>query len=201
MTIEMTIAKKKWCILFAYRPPNFSKNEFFEEISETLNKALNEYDNLFLAADLNINTLRPTSDSSNHFSDLNNTFSLTNLVTDNFLRDLDARLIQGEPYKNCGNPYTKISEISSEVLNYHGPLKLKSVRGNHAPFMTRELSKAIMTKSKVKNSYVNWPSRENFIAYNKAKNKCNSLTTKAKRKSFKEATKSGGCLIEPFGRQ
>ena len=33
-------------------------------------------------------------------------------------------------------------------------------------------------------------SRENFVAY-KAKNKCNSLTRKAKWKFFKEATKSG----------
>ena len=219
--IEITIAKKKWCILFAYRPPTFSKTEFFEEIFVTLNKALNEYDNLLLAGDLNINTLRPTSDSFNNLPDLNYTFSLTNLVTDstcfksnkgslidlmltnkpksfykshsfvtglsdchklienilrtsfqkfppkfviyrnqknfhesNFLRDLDSRLIQGELYKNCEDPYTKMSEIFSEVLNYHAPLKQKSVRGNHAPFMTRELNEAIMTKSKVKNSYV-----------------------------------------------
>ena len=48
----------------------------------TLNKALNEYDNLLLAGDLNINTLRPISDSAKHFSDLNDTFRLTNLVTD-----------------------------------------------------------------------------------------------------------------------
>ena len=48
----------------------------------TLNKALNEYDNLPFAGDLNINTLTPTSDSSNHLSDLNDLFSLTNLVTD-----------------------------------------------------------------------------------------------------------------------
>ena len=32
----------------------------------TLSKPLNEYDNLLLARDLNINTLRPTSDSFNH---------------------------------------------------------------------------------------------------------------------------------------
>ena len=48
----------------------------------TLNKALNEYGNLLLAGDLYINTLRPTSDSSNHLPDLNDTFSFTNLVTD-----------------------------------------------------------------------------------------------------------------------
>ena len=48
-----------------------------------------------------------------------------------------------------------------------------------------------MTKSKVKNSYVKWSSRENFVTYKKEKNKCNSLTKKAKRKFFKEATKNG----------
>ena len=179
----------------------------------TLNKALNEYSNLLLAEDLNINTLRLKSDLSNHLSDLNDAFSLINLGTDstcfksnkgslidlmltnkpksfykshhsfvtglsdchklivsflrtsfqklpskfliyrnqknfhesNFLRDLDSRFLQGELYKNCKDPYTKISEIFSAVLNYHAPpLKQKSVRGNHAPFMTRELSKAVM---------------------------------------------------------
>ena len=139
---------------------------------------------------MNINTLRPTSESSNHLSDLNFTFSLTNLVTDstcfklnkgslsdlmltnkpkgfykshsfvtglsdchklivsilrasfqklspkiliyrdqknfhesNFLCDLDSRLVQGELYKNCEDPYTKMSEIFFEVLNYHVHMK------------------------------------------------------------------------------
>ena len=96
-----------------------------------------------------------------------------NFHESNFLRDLDSRLIQGELYKIYEDPYTKMSEILFEVLNYHVTLKQKSVRGNHAPFMTRELSKAIMTKSKAKNSYVKWSSRDNFVAYKKAKNKCN----------------------------
>ena len=83
-----------------------------------------------------------------------------------------------------------MSEIFSEVLNYYAPLKQKSLRGNHALFMTRELSKAVMTKSKVKHSYVKWLSRENFVAYKEAKNKCNSFTKKSKMKFFKEETKS-----------
>ena len=62
--------------------PSSKLFESFEEISVTLNRALNKHDNLLLAGDLNINTLRPTSDSSNHLSDLNDTFSLINLVTD-----------------------------------------------------------------------------------------------------------------------
>ena len=59
--------------------PSSKLFESFEEISVTLNRALNKHDNLLLAGDLNINTLRPTSDSSNHLSDLNDTFSLINL--------------------------------------------------------------------------------------------------------------------------
>ena len=47
-----------------------------------LTNVLNKYDNLLLAGHLNVNTLRPTSDSSYHLSDLSDTFSLTNLVTD-----------------------------------------------------------------------------------------------------------------------
>ena len=76
--LEITIAKKKWYILPS---PIASKTKFLEKISVTLNKALNKYDNLLSAGDLNINTLRPTSRWSNHLSDLNDTFSWTSLVT------------------------------------------------------------------------------------------------------------------------
>ena len=47
--------------------------------------------------------------------------------------------------------------------------------------MTKDLSKAIMNKSKAKNKYLNWSSMENFISYKRTKNKCNSLTKKAER--------------------
>ena len=78
--LELTSAKKKWCILFAYRPPNTDKEEFFDEISVSLNKILGKYDNIILAGDLNIDELRPCSDSSkNHLSDMKDIFGLTNI--------------------------------------------------------------------------------------------------------------------------
>ena len=48
------------------------------------------------------------------------------------------------------------------MLDYHAPVKQKVVRGNQARFMTKDLSKAIMMKSNIKNQYVKWPSSENF---------------------------------------
>ena len=116
---------------------------------------------------------------------------ITYRVQKRFLRDLDSRLLQGELYRNCDEPYKKLTEIFNDILNHHAPLKQKQVRGNHDPFMTKDLSKAIINKSKAKNKYLNWPSRENFISYKRTKNKCNFLTKKAKTDFFKEAKKDG----------
>ena len=57
--------------------------------------------------------------------------------------------------------------------------------------MTKDLNKVIMNTSNAKSKYLNWQSRENFNSYKRTKNKCNSLTKKAKRDFFKEATKDG----------
>ena len=107
-------------------------------------------------------------------------------------------------YRNC-DPYKKLTKIFNDIHNHHTPLQQKQERGNHAPFMTKDLSKAIMNKSKAKNKYLNWPSRENFISDKRNKNKCNSLTKKAKRDFFKEALKDGimknkyfWCTVKPF---
>ena len=60
-------------------------------------------------------------------------------------------------------------QIFSEVLDYHAPVKQKVIRCNQAPFMTKDLSKVIMMKAKTKNQYVQWPSKQNFLALKKAK--------------------------------
>ena len=78
--IELTIPKSKWCILFAYRPPNFNKKEFFNEISNSFSKIITNYDNVVLPGDLNINLLDPSADTENHLSDLIDIFDLKNIV-------------------------------------------------------------------------------------------------------------------------
>ena len=41
--------------------------------------------------------------------------------------------------------------------------------------MNNELSKVIINKSRLRNKYLKCPNRENFLAYKKKKNKCNTL--------------------------
>ena len=57
-----------------------NKMQLFNEIYVTLNKIPGEYDNIFLAGDLNINELKPGWDSSNNLSDDKDIFKFTNLV-------------------------------------------------------------------------------------------------------------------------
>ena len=71
--------------------------------------------------------------------------------------------------------------------------------------MNKELSKVIRNKSRLRNKYPKWPSRENFLAYKKVKNKCNTLTRKtekilqciAKNKNF-ATSKTFWHTIRPF---
>ena len=53
--LEFTLSKKKWCILFVYRPPqNNNKASLFNEISINLNQITN---NFIIMRDLNIDQL------------------------------------------------------------------------------------------------------------------------------------------------
>ena len=78
MCVESTISKKKWSILFTYRPPkNNILKKSFEEINLSLSTIVNDYDNIMLIGDLNLNT---KSISSSYYSGLCDTFDLTNLI-------------------------------------------------------------------------------------------------------------------------
>ena len=77
-------------------------------------------------------------------------------------------------------------------------IKSKIIRGNQAPFMNKKLSKSIMDKSRIKNKYLKWPSRENFLAYKKIKNKCNNLIKKSKKIYFQVHAGEGSATGKSF---
>ena len=87
-------------------------------------------------------------------------------------------------YKNNRDMFSTFTETFRRVLDKHTPLKTKSLGGNQSPFMTKELSQAVMNKLKTRNKYV-WPSGENFLAMKREKNYCNNLTRTIKKKPLK----------------
>ena len=75
------------------------------------------------------------------------------------------------------------------------------MRGNQAPLMTKELSKAVMTRSTIKNKYNKWISSENLFALKQIKNKCTNLTKTAKKKYFSNSAENQPLTNRAFGIQ
>ena len=77
--------------------------------------------------------------------------------------------------------YERFKSIFMNLLNTQAPLKEKLVRGNNAPFMTKKLSKAIMTRSSLKNRILKNPNRENETNFKKQRNYCVNLLKREKK--------------------
>ena len=67
-----------------------------------------------------------------------------------------------------------------DTLNSFAPIKKKYARGNQMPFMTKNLSKEIMTRSRLRNKYLKHKTEENRLLYTQQRNKCVSLLRKTK---------------------
>ena len=84
--------------------------------------------------------------------------------------------------------YTKNPKLFFELcrseLEHHAPRKKKYIRGNNKPFMTKELSKSIMERTRLRNKFLKNPTIENKLAYTKQRNFCVSLLRKVKREYF-----------------
>ena len=61
--------------------------------------------------------------------------------------------LQNNLSENNDKDYRKFQNIVCDVLNHHAPLKQKKIRANNSPFMTKELRKMIMNRSRYKNAY------------------------------------------------
>ena len=74
-----------------------------------------------------------------------------NFNEENYLDDL--KNLSVNTILNTEDPYRSLTEQVRKLVDKHAPLKTKKVRGNHAPFMNKELSKAIMNRSRLKNKW------------------------------------------------
>ena len=99
----------------------------------------------------------------------------------NFSNELRFRLNNDDTYDN---DYNKFQNILCNVLDKHAPLKKKSLRANNSPFMTKQLRKMIMNRSRCKNVYFKNKTVENWEKYRKLRNDCVKLTKKVKREYF-----------------
>ena len=65
-----------------------------------------------------------------------------------------------------------------ELLNKITPLKTKFLRANRSKFVTKEVSQAIMLRTKLRNKFLKKKTLESRAKYNKQRNICVSLKKK-----------------------
>ena len=93
-----------------------------------------------------------------------------------------ADLLQELSLKNVRpGEFEKFKYISSKVLNIHDPVKEKHVTCNKSSFMSKQLRKAIMTRTRLLNKYRKYNSAENLFAYKRQRNLCVKLLRKSKK--------------------
>ena len=81
---------------------------------------------------------------------------------------------------NCPNEnYERLTENFLSVVEKHAPFKKKTVRGKQAPFVNREVRKAIYTRIRlIQNKCWKNPTSENELRYKQQRNKYVSLRKK-----------------------
>ena len=87
-----------------------------------------------------------------------------------------------ENFINNDDGFQRFCDISLNALNKHAPCKKKHARGNQMPFLNKDLSKAIMTRTKLRNIFLQNKSEENKIRHTKQRNFCVSLLRKTKKR-------------------
>ena len=98
-----------------------------------------------------------------------------------FRQDLCNKL---QPDNTACRDYDRFQDILQEVLDEYAPIKSKTIRANNSPFMTKELRKMIMNRSRCKNRFFKNRSVENWESYRRLRNECVKLTKKVKREYF-----------------
>ena len=109
--------------------------------------------------------------------------SYKHFSNDTFRKDLIDKLSTEELVIN-DDGMKRFCELSINILNKHSPRKKKYVRGNQMPFFTKQLSKEIMTRSRLRNKYLRNKNEDNRALYVKQRNYCVSLLRKSKKKYY-----------------
>ena len=84
------------------------------------------------------------------------------------------------------NNYESFESVFLNMLNKHAPLKKKFLRGNPAPYMTKQLRKAIMRRSELESKYLKNRTVDNKAKFKKQKNYCSKLYKKEGRKFYSD---------------
>ena len=77
--------------------------------------------------------------------------------------------------------YDAFEKLVLQTLDKMAPIKQKHIRGNQSPFMNKDIHKAIMTRTRLRNRFLKEPTQMNRLAYKKQRNYCVLLMRQNKK--------------------
>ena len=104
-----------------------------------------------------------------------------NFENDNFRQDLHKEFLK---FDVTNAPLSQFNDNALSVLDKHAPKKVKYIRSNNCHFMAKELRKAIMHRSKLRNKFLKTRNEESRRRFNRQRNFCVSLLRKTIRRFF-----------------
>ena len=104
-----------------------------------------------------------------------------NFENGNLRQDLKKELLK---FDVTNAPLLKFNDTVLSVLDKHAPKKMKHIGSNNCNFMTKELRKAIINRSKVRNKFLKTRNEKSRRRFNRQRNLCVSLLRKTKRRFF-----------------
>ena len=112
----------------------------------------------------------------------------------NYSNDIFRQLINDDfnvlhQTSNEHQPLQTYLNVCMRALDVCAPRKTKYVRANNSPFMNKNISKAIMTRTRLRNKFLRNRTPENRTAYNQQRNFCVSLIRETKREYFNSLNK------------
>ena len=84
------------------------------------------------------------------------------------------------------NNWSDFESMYLKVLDKHAPIKQKTVRANHAPYVTKEIRKAIMKRTQLANKKNKTNTIEDIRNFKKQKNHVNRLCKKSKKTFYNQ---------------
>ena len=112
-------------------------------------------------------------------------FHETKFLSD--LKNTNFSFTSADPNEN----YLFLANSFSKRVEKHVPLKKKTLRGNHAPFVSKELRKAIYAGSRFRNRFLKNPDEINSKLDKQQRNKCVSIRRKSIKHYFSSIASNG----------
>ena len=99
---------------------------------------------------------------------------------------------------NIQTDFNLFNSTVKDILNKQAPLKQKYLRDNDAPFMSKNLRKAIMKRSRLKNRFNKNRTDENWLAYKTQRNLCVKILRENKTSYYAKIDTKAVCDNKRF---